>query len=55
MVILENSCETVAEQLLQVGVPADCYDGIATSGDVTRSLIAGYAGRWVDIARYRSY
>ncbi len=37
--------ETVAEQLLQVGVPADCYDGIATSGDVTRSLIAGYAGR----------
>jgi HAD superfamily hydrolase (TIGR01459 family) len=39
--------ETVAEQLLQVGVPADCYDGIATSGDVTRSLIAGYAGHAV--------
>jgi HAD superfamily hydrolase (TIGR01459 family) len=37
--------ETVAEQLLHVGVPADCYDGIATSGDVTRSLIAGYAGQ----------
>jgi HAD superfamily hydrolase (TIGR01459 family) len=36
--------ETVAEQLLQIGVPADCYDGIATSGDVTRSLISGYAG-----------
>jgi HAD superfamily hydrolase (TIGR01459 family) len=39
--------ETVAEQLLQVGVPADCYDGIATSGDVTRSLISGYAGKGV--------
>jgi HAD superfamily hydrolase (TIGR01459 family) len=36
--------ETVAEQLLAVGVPNDCYDGIATSGDVTRMLIAGYAG-----------
>ena len=33
--------ETVAEQLLAVGVPDDCYDGIATSGDVTRMLIAG--------------
>jgi HAD superfamily hydrolase (TIGR01459 family) len=39
--------ETVVEQLLQVGVPADCYDGIATSGDVTRSLISGYAGKAV--------
>lgn len=39
--------ETVAEQLLAVGVPDDCYDGIATSGDVTRTLIAGYAGRTV--------
>jgi HAD superfamily hydrolase (TIGR01459 family) len=37
--------ETVAEHLLAVGVPDDCYDGIATSGDVTRMLIAGYAGR----------
>lgn len=37
--------ETVAEQLLEVGVPADCYDGIATSGDVTRTLIASYAGK----------
>lgn len=37
--------ETVAEQLLQVGVPADCYDGITTSGDVTRSLIAEYSGK----------
>lgn len=39
--------ETVVEQLLQVGVPGDCYDGIATSGDVTRSLISGYAGKAV--------
>jgi HAD superfamily hydrolase (TIGR01459 family) len=39
--------ETVAEQLLAVGVPDDCYDGIATSGDVTRMLIAGHAGSTV--------
>jgi HAD superfamily hydrolase (TIGR01459 family) len=39
--------ETVAEQLLAVGVPADCYDGIATSGDVTRTLIAAHAGSTV--------
>jgi HAD superfamily hydrolase (TIGR01459 family) len=39
--------ETVAEQLRQVGVPDDCWDGIATSGDVTRTLIAGYAGHGV--------
>ena len=49
MVILISNAprprETVAEQLLAVGVPGDCYDGIATSGDVTRMLIAGYAGR----------
>ncbi|WP_088345217.1 MULTISPECIES: TIGR01459 family HAD-type hydrolase [Rhodomicrobium] len=37
--------ETVAEQLLEVGVPADCYDGIATSGDVTRTLMAEKAGQ----------
>jgi HAD superfamily hydrolase (TIGR01459 family) len=39
--------QTVAEQLLAVGIPSDCYDGIATSGDVTRMLIAAYAGRTV--------
>jgi HAD superfamily hydrolase (TIGR01459 family) len=39
--------ETVAEQLRHVGVPDDCWDGIATSGDVTRTLISGYAGRGV--------
>ncbi len=39
--------EGVAAQLAQIGVPADCYDGIATSGDVTRQLISAYAGHAV--------
>jgi HAD superfamily hydrolase (TIGR01459 family) len=39
--------ETVVEQLRIVGVPDDCYDGIVTSGDVTRSLISLYAGNAV--------
>ncbi len=39
--------ETVAEQLRQVGVPDDCYDGIVTSGDVTQTLISRFAGRAV--------
>ncbi len=39
--------ETVVEQLRLIGVPDDCYDGIVTSGDVTRSLISAYAGRAV--------
>ena len=39
--------ETAAEQLRDIGVPDDCYDGIATSGDVTRQLIAEYAGQAV--------
>jgi HAD superfamily hydrolase (TIGR01459 family) len=39
--------ETVAEQLRQVGVPDDCWDGIATSGDVTRTLVGQYAGSGV--------
>jgi HAD superfamily hydrolase (TIGR01459 family) len=39
--------ETVVEQLRIVGVPDDCYDGIVTSGDVTRALIARYAGQAV--------
>jgi HAD superfamily hydrolase (TIGR01459 family) len=37
--------ETVAEQLRIVGVPDDCYDGIVTSGDVTRTLVARCAGK----------
>jgi HAD superfamily hydrolase (TIGR01459 family) len=36
--------ETVIEHLRIIGVPDDCYDGIVTSGDVTRSLISEYAG-----------
>jgi HAD superfamily hydrolase (TIGR01459 family) len=50
VVLISNSPrprEGVAAQLKQIGVPADCYDGIATSGDVTRKLVAGYAGRRV--------
>lgn len=50
VILISNSPrprETAAEQLLEVGVPADCYDGIATSGDVTRRLIANYAGNSV--------
>jgi HAD superfamily hydrolase (TIGR01459 family) len=39
--------ETVADQLRQVGVPDDCYDGIVTSGDVTQTLVSRYAGRAV--------
>lgn len=34
----------VAAQLAQIGVPEDCYDAIATSGDVTRKLISSYEG-----------
>jgi HAD superfamily hydrolase (TIGR01459 family) len=47
VILISNSPrprETVVEQLREVGVPADCYDGIATSGDVTRMLMARYAG-----------
>jgi HAD superfamily hydrolase (TIGR01459 family) len=50
VILISNSPrprETAAEQLRDVGVPEDCYDGIATSGDVTRTLIAEYAGRTV--------
>ncbi len=50
VILISNSPrprETAAEQLLEVGVPADCYDGIATSGDVTRQLIAKYSGQAV--------
>ena len=50
VILISNSPrprETAAEQLRDVGVPADCYDGIATSGDVTRTLIAEYAGQTI--------
>lgn len=35
----------VAAQLIYLGVSREVYDGIVTSGDVTRGLIARYAGR----------
>jgi HAD superfamily hydrolase (TIGR01459 family) len=50
VILISNSPrprETAAEQLRDVGVPADCYDGIATSGDVTRTLIAEYSGQTI--------
>jgi HAD superfamily hydrolase (TIGR01459 family) len=50
VILISNSPrprETAAEQLRDVGVPADCYDGIATSGDVTRTLIAEYASKTI--------
>jgi HAD superfamily hydrolase (TIGR01459 family) len=39
--------EGVVQQLRQIGVPDDAYDGVATSGDVTRTLVSAYAGRGV--------
>jgi HAD superfamily hydrolase (TIGR01459 family) len=50
VILISNSPrprQTAAEQLRDIGVPADCYDGIATSGDVTRRLIAEYAGQTI--------
>jgi HAD superfamily hydrolase (TIGR01459 family) len=37
--------ETVAELLRQIGVPDDCWDGIVTSGDVTRKIVSRCAGK----------
>lgn len=31
--------DAVARKLISLGVPDDCYDGLVTSGDVTRSMI----------------
>jgi HAD superfamily hydrolase (TIGR01459 family) len=42
-----RTCTGVATQLAAIGVPEDCYDGIATSGDVTRHLIAKHAGKTI--------
>jgi len=47
VVLISNSPrphDTAAEQLREIGVPSDCYDAIATSGDVTRRLIANHEG-----------
>ena len=41
-VLISNSPrpgDGVREQLRGIGVPDDCYDGLATSGDVTRALL----------------
>jgi len=37
----------IASQISALGVPADAYDGIVTSGDVTRALISAEAGRGI--------
>lgn len=37
--------EAVSRQLDHYGVPRDAYDGIVSSGDVTRSVIAGRPGQ----------
>ena len=34
----------VADQIAAIGVPADCYDGVVTSGDVTRNVLATQPG-----------
>jgi HAD superfamily hydrolase (TIGR01459 family) len=50
VVLISNSPRpsyTTAEQLREVGVADDSYDAIATSGDVTRMLISGYAGQTI--------
>jgi HAD superfamily hydrolase (TIGR01459 family) len=35
----------VGEQFIRLGIPADAYDGILTSGDVTRGLLATVADK----------
>lgn len=50
VILISNSPrprDGVIEQLRQIGVPDDAYDGVATSGDVTRTLVSAYAGRGV--------
>lgn len=37
----------VIRQLDDIGVPRDAYDYVITSGDVSRTLIAGYAGQTI--------
>lgn len=50
VILISNSprpAETTAIQLREVGVTDDCYDAIATSGDVTRKLISAYRGKTI--------
>src|SRR6218665_3764215 len=35
----------IIEMLDRMGVPRDAYDGIVSSGDATRAMIAPYAGK----------
>lgn len=48
VVLLTNAprpAHSVAAQLLDFGVPPDCYDAIVSSGDVAQHLIAGQRGK----------
>jgi HAD superfamily hydrolase (TIGR01459 family) len=50
VVLISNSprpAETTQLQLREVGVADDCYDSIATSGDVTRQMISAFRGKTV--------
>lgn len=50
VILISNSPrprEGVIRQLREIGVADDAYDGVATSGDVTRMLVSAYAGRGV--------
>jgi HAD superfamily hydrolase (TIGR01459 family) len=50
VVLITNSprpCDAVALQLDQLRVPRDSYDGMVTSGDVTRAVIAERRGQSV--------
>lgn len=42
-----RSSERAILQLREVGVADDCYDAIATSGDVTRKMISAYKGKTI--------
>jgi HAD superfamily hydrolase (TIGR01459 family) len=48
VVLVSNSprrCDGVRAQLASVGVDAQAFDAVVTSGDVSRELIAAYSGR----------
>lgn len=50
VILISNSPrprEGVIRQLREIGVADDAYDGVATSGDVTRLLVSAYTGRGV--------
>jgi HAD superfamily hydrolase (TIGR01459 family) len=50
VILISNSprpAETARIQLREIGVTDDCYDSIATSGDVTRQMISAYKGKTI--------